>query len=231
MTTFWWKHKAECENYQGISFNNGQWEAYPTYCYHCLSTSSMNVSLPPIQRQGKHDIHINPTPRKMLSTEGLLYMAFTRVYKAFDMVDHQLLWSTLLRHFHHKKKYIRMSRLLHNITSVTVLSNRDRHWSFHYEVSQRYVIVPSMFAIFIVLHLVNGDLMAWSKAKSKIRHGHKCHHSTLCRISPRHSECHCQGYRASDIKKPLKSDYPFTHPANHIRGEQYSWKCSSLFLA
>ncbi len=94
---------------------------------------------------------------KCCEQRQLLYMAFIDLTKAFDMVDHQALWSIQSMYGCHDK-YIRILRLLYDSMEVTVLSNGSTKSVFHCllqwkRVKQGCIIAPTVFAIFIAASL------------------------------------------------------------------------------
>ncbi len=102
---------------------------------------------------------------KCCEQRQLLYMAFIDLTKAFDMVDHQALWSIQSMYGCHDK-YIRILRLLYDSMEVTVLSNGSTKSVFHCllqwkRVKQGCIIAPTVFAIFIaaILHLIGEELL------------------------------------------------------------------------
>ncbi len=129
MTIFKKGDKAECGNYRGISLLS---ITVKVLTFRVLANRLLPLSeevLPESQcgfRPSRGTADMIFTARqlqeKCCEQRQLLYMASIDLTKAFDMVDHQALWSILSMYGCHDK-YIKILRLLYDSMEVTVLSN------------------------------------------------------------------------------------------------------------
>uniref|UniRef100_A0A670JSP7 ribonuclease H n=1 Tax=Podarcis muralis TaxID=64176 RepID=A0A670JSP7_PODMU len=91
-----------------------------------------------------------------------LYMVFIDLTKVFNTVNHNALWTVLLK-IGCADKYVNIIRLLHdNMTAIIADNNGSQSEPFTVEsgVKQGCVIAPILFIIFIatILHFVEGKL-------------------------------------------------------------------------
>ncbi|XP_064116539.1 uncharacterized protein LOC135222381 [Macrobrachium nipponense] len=100
-------------------------------------------------------------PEKCREQQKPLYMGFIDLTQAFDTVKRELLWEILSR-YGCPTKFIKILRLLHDNTSVTVMANGSLTEPFKVKsgVKQGCVAAPTLFSIFItvVLHLTRDKL-------------------------------------------------------------------------